>query len=158
MGENDTVACSGCSMFVDGLNGVAKHIGQRSNLVVIGKAPLSSIRAYAKKRKWDDLRFLSSYGSDFNKDMGVEHPEWMKDMPQGPGLSVYQYEDAEGEGKVRFWYQTTPHFGKLDGKDVIRGMDLLTPVWQLFDITPEGRGNWDPSLEYVEKWDGVKFD
>ncbi|KAF2470992.1 DUF899-domain-containing protein [Lindgomyces ingoldianus] len=153
MGENATKACPGCSMFVDGLNGVAKHLAQRFNLVVIAKAPLPVIREYAMKRGWHDLRFLSSFGNSFNKDMGVEAPEWMDDMPQGPGMSVFKYEEDDGEGKVRFLYQTNPHFDR----DVIRGMDLLTPVWNILDITPEGRGDWDPGFEYVEKWDGVKF-
>ena len=25
-----------------------------------------------------------------------------------------------------------------------RGMDLLSPVWSFFDLTPEGRGDWMP--------------
>jgi predicted dithiol-disulfide oxidoreductase (DUF899 family) len=30
-----------------------------------------------------------------------------------------------------------------------REIDLLTPVWNLFDLTPEGRGeDWYPSLTY----------
>lgn len=26
-----------------------------------------------------------------------------------------------------------------------RGIELLTPVWNLLDLTPEGRGDWYPS-------------
>ncbi|KAF2189190.1 DUF899-domain-containing protein [Zopfia rhizophila CBS 207.26] len=150
MGENATKACPACSMFVDGLNGVAKHLSQHFNLAVIAKAPLPAIRTYALKRGWHNLRFLSSFDNTFNKDMGVEAPEWISDMPQGPGMSVFRYED----GQIRFLYQTTPHFA---GPEVIRGMDLLTPVWNMLDITPEGRGDWNPGFDYVEKWDGVKF-
>jgi predicted dithiol-disulfide oxidoreductase (DUF899 family) len=29
-----------------------------------------------------------------------------------------------------------------------RGIDLISPVWNLLDITPEGRGQWDPTLTY----------
>jgi predicted dithiol-disulfide oxidoreductase (DUF899 family) len=29
-----------------------------------------------------------------------------------------------------------------------RGIDLLSPVWNLLDITPDGRGQWDPKLTY----------
>jgi predicted dithiol-disulfide oxidoreductase (DUF899 family) len=159
MDKDDVKACAGCSMFVDGLNGVAKHLAQRFNLAIVAKAPLPAIREYARKRGWNDLRFLSSSDSDFNKDIGMENPPWMKDMGQGPGLSVFVYEEADDEkeeGKVRFWYQTTPHLAKIGNNDVIRGMDLLTPVWQLFDITPEGRGNWDPGHDYVEEWNTAK--
>ena len=29
-----------------------------------------------------------------------------------------------------------------------RGIDLLSPVWHLLDLTPNGRANWYPSLTY----------
>ncbi|CAO2657902.1 Nn.00g071620.m01.CDS01 [Neocucurbitaria sp. VM-36] len=104
MGESETTACPAFSMVVDGLNGVAEHVAQRINLVIIAKAPLSAIRAYAKKRGWNDLRFLSSYGNTFNKDMGFEDPKWIENMPQGPGIIVFRYEEGEDgkDGQVSF--------------------------------------------------------
>lgn len=30
-----------------------------------------------------------------------------------------------------------------------RGIDLYTPVWHILDVLPEGRGDWNPSLEYL---------
>ena len=32
--------------------------------------------------------------------------------------------------------------------DQFRGIDLLSPVWNLLDLTPKGRGDWEPSLAY----------
>jgi predicted dithiol-disulfide oxidoreductase (DUF899 family) len=29
-----------------------------------------------------------------------------------------------------------------------RGIDLLSPVWHLLDLTPDGRKDWYPSLNY----------
>jgi predicted dithiol-disulfide oxidoreductase (DUF899 family) len=29
-----------------------------------------------------------------------------------------------------------------------RGIDLLAPVWHLLDLTPHGRGDWFPHLDY----------
>jgi predicted dithiol-disulfide oxidoreductase (DUF899 family) len=29
-----------------------------------------------------------------------------------------------------------------------RGIDLLSPVWNVLDLTPEGRGDWNAKLEY----------
>ena len=157
MGEEETAACSGCSLTVDGLDGIAKHVAQVCNLAIIAKAPLPALRSYAQKRGWNDVRLLSSFSSDFNKDMGVEDPRRLE-MKQSPGFSVFRYEVGEdGEEKARFLYHSTVHFGKKDGKDVVRGNDLLTPLWNLLDLTPEGRGNFFPGLEYVEKWDGVKL-
>jgi len=31
---------------------------------------------------------------------------------------------------------------------VNRGIDLLSPVWNIFDLTPVGRGDWYARLEY----------
>ncbi|KAF2246535.1 DUF899-domain-containing protein [Trematosphaeria pertusa] len=159
MGEQEEKACSGCSMFLDSLNGVATQLSQRINLIVVAKAPLSAIRAYALRRQWHNLRFLSSSSNSFNKDMGMEAPAWMPEMKQAPGFSVFLYEEGgEGEeGKLRFWYQQSPIFGRKGGETgngpqgdmVVRGMDLLTPVWNILDITPEGRGEKD--LEYDGK-------
>lgn len=147
--ENAEEACPGCSMFLDGLNGVAKHLAQRITFVVVAKAPLEKLRGWARKRGWANLRLLSSYGSDFNKDLGVEWPAWFPKLEQGPGMSVFRYEVEEGkpreEGVVRHLYTATPHFAE----DVIRGMDLLSPVWNLLDLTPEGRGEWDARNDTV---------
>ena len=32
----------------------------------------------------------------------------------------------------------------LMGDEKGRGLDLLSPVWHFFDLTPEGRGDWFP--------------
>jgi len=32
-----------------------------------------------------------------------------------------------------------------------RGVDLLSPVYNVFDLTPEGRGDWYASLNYPVK-------
>ena len=29
-----------------------------------------------------------------------------------------------------------------------RGIDLLSPVWHLLDLTPQGRGEWYGGLDY----------
>jgi predicted dithiol-disulfide oxidoreductase (DUF899 family) len=29
-----------------------------------------------------------------------------------------------------------------------RGIDLMSPVWNLLDLTPQGRGDWYAKLEY----------
>ena len=115
------------------VNGVAKHLAQRFNLVIIAKAPIDVIRAYAKKRGWNDLRFLSSYNNTFNKDIGVENPEWLKDSPQNPGMSVFQYEEGKDgeEGTLKFWY--------LD----------CTVVWMEGWTRPSRNGCSDARLEFV---------
>ena len=38
--------------------------------------------------------------------------------------------------------------GAVMAKGQYRGLDLYSPVWQLFDLLPEGRGEWLPKLDY----------
>ncbi len=38
--------------------------------------------------------------------------------------------------------------GAIMGEDEYRGMDLLSPVWNYYDLLPEGRGEWFPQLDY----------
>jgi predicted dithiol-disulfide oxidoreductase (DUF899 family) len=124
--------CPSCSMWVDGLHGVSQHLLRRVDFAVIAKAPLPRLRAWGRKRGWDGLRLLSSSGSTFNRDLGVEDEAGN----QWPGVSVFV---RDGTG-VRHTYTTSM---------IERGLDLLSPVWQVLDLTPEGRGDWDPANSYA---------
>ena len=59
-------------------------------------------------------------------------------------MSVFSRDAA---GKVRHVYTTRPSMG--DGVSE-RGIDLLTPVYNMMDLTPQGRGDWYASLSYPE--------
>jgi predicted dithiol-disulfide oxidoreductase (DUF899 family) len=130
-------ACEMCSMWVDGLHGVSHHLARHTAFVVIAKAPLVKLRAWARRRGWDGLRVLSSHGTSFNADLDVETP----DGAQRPGVSVLVREG----GSVRHFYTMQASFPGGDGD---RGIDLLSPVWQVLDLLPHGRGNWYPDNEY----------
>jgi predicted dithiol-disulfide oxidoreductase (DUF899 family) len=47
-------ACPMCSSMLDGLNGNAQHIAQRTNLVVIAKSPIGRILEHARGRGWSN--------------------------------------------------------------------------------------------------------
>jgi predicted dithiol-disulfide oxidoreductase (DUF899 family)/uncharacterized protein YndB with AHSA1/START domain len=133
----DELGCPMCSMWIDGLNAIAPHVRQRAELVVIAKAPIEKLRAYAQRRGWDKVRVLSSFDSPFNRDFGVED----KDGSQHPAISAFR---RDGE-RVYHFYQK---FAELDD-DNNRGIDLYTPVWSLFDLLPGGRPDWYPSHDYA---------
>ncbi len=54
--EDDDEACRMCSMWVDGFNAVAKHVRQRAAFVVVAKAPVAKLRAWAERRGWTTSR------------------------------------------------------------------------------------------------------
>jgi predicted dithiol-disulfide oxidoreductase (DUF899 family) len=126
-------ACPMCSMWIDGLNGIARHIGETKNFAVVGKADIGKLRAYAKKRGWTNVRLLSSRDSTFNRDFEAEEPDGM----QNPGVSVFVRTKDGIHHHYSKWAPLT--------QGVNRGIDLLSPVWNVFDLTPSGRGEWLPS-------------
>jgi predicted dithiol-disulfide oxidoreductase (DUF899 family) len=49
---------------------------------------------------------------------------------------------------VRHFYSAHPRMAR-DIQE--RGIDLLTPIWNFMDLTPQGRGKWYASLGYGTK-------
>src|SRR5574340_913829 len=63
--------CPSCSFLADHFDGANVHLAQRDvSLVVISRAPLAEIAAYKKRMGWK-FKWVSSYGTDFNRDFHV---------------------------------------------------------------------------------------
>jgi predicted dithiol-disulfide oxidoreductase (DUF899 family) len=129
--------CPMCTLWADGYDGVAPHLKQRVNFGVVVAGDIARFRDYARERGWRNLRLLSSGGSSFKRDFGMED----EDGGQMPGVSVF----TRGEdGRPRHFYTG----GAYLGEGQFRGMDLLCPQWNFLDLTPEGRGDWLPRRSY----------
>ena len=129
-------ACPMCAMWLDGYNGIMRHVRNRTSLAIVARADIGKIRGWAAIRGWNNLRLLSSHDNSFTQDFGME-----QNGGQMPGISVFT---KEADGQVRAHYT----HGAVMAKDQYRGLDLYSPVWQLFDLLPEGRGEWLPKLDY----------
>jgi len=133
--------CPSCVALLDQLEGAAEHAAQHLNLVVVAKASLPRILAFAGERGWHRLRLLSSAGNTYNRDYLAETAE----EHQRPMLNVFH---RDGETIRHFWgselfYAPTDH-----GQDP-RHIGTLEPVWNLLDLIPEGRpADWDEQLSY----------
>ncbi|HET6933651.1 MAG TPA: DUF899 family protein [Candidatus Angelobacter sp.] len=140
-GPNMQSPCTSCTSILDGLNGSAPHIRQRVNFVVVAKSPIARIRELARSRGWNNLRLLSSAGNTYNHDYQGENTKGN----QTPSLNVF----TRRNGKIHHFYNTELHFApKEKGMDG-RHVDLIWPLWNMFDYTPEGRGtDWYPNLQY----------
>ncbi len=140
-GPNAAKACPMCTSMLDGLDGNAPHIAQRTNLVVIAKSPLARVLQFARGRGWSNLRLLSSAGNSYNQDYFGESPEGS----QMPMLNVF----VRRKGGVRHIYGTELLFAKAERGQNNRHVDMIWPLWNLLDFTPEGRGkDWYPKLQY----------
>jgi predicted dithiol-disulfide oxidoreductase (DUF899 family) len=134
-------ACPMCTSMLDGLDGNAPHIVQSTNLVVIASSPVARIRDFARSRGWRNLRLLSSAGTTYNRDYHGEGP----DGSQWPMLNVF----VRRKGKIRHFYGTELFAAKSEAGQNPRHVDLLWPLWNVLDLTPEGRGkDWYPKLDY----------
>jgi predicted dithiol-disulfide oxidoreductase (DUF899 family) len=133
--------CPSCVALLDQLDGAAEHAGQRINLVVVAKAPLAHLLAFAEERGWQRLRVLSSAANTYNRDYLAETVQGH----QRPMLNVFH---RDGETIRHFWGSELFYAPTDPGQDP-RHVGTLEPVWNLFDLTPEGRPtDWDEQLSY----------
>lgn len=133
--------CPMCTSMLDSLNGNAHHIAQRTNLVVIARSPLARILEFARGRGWSNLKLLSSEKNSYNRDY---HGEDAKGA-QWPMLNVFQ----KAGGQIRHAWGSEMLSAKLEPGQDPRHVDMLWPLWNVLDFTPEGRGkDWRPRLDY----------
>jgi predicted dithiol-disulfide oxidoreductase (DUF899 family) len=141
--------CPVCSSITDTLNPQVPHLKPRdTTLLLASRAPLQKLLAYRERMGWG-IDWVSSGGSDFNRDLGfLSTQEELKpflegEIPvtveqnarmcgtdaggyvsEGPGLSVYGLSD----GTVYRTYVTTA-----------RGLEPAMAYYSLLDRTPKGR-------------------
>ena len=155
-GPDVKLPCPGCTHFLDGLEGMVRHITQRINLAVVAKSPLPRLLALARARGWRTLPLLSTHGNTYDRDYFGDSTalpatvrkqqkfkngkEW--DMPM---LNVFHR-----RGKVirHFWGSELLYVPPEPGQEY-RHNDALDSFWNILDLTPAGRGDFHPQLIYA---------
>ncbi len=133
--------CPSCAALLDQLDGAAGHVSQRLNLAVVAKTSLARLLTFGKERGWRHLRLLSSAGNTYNRDYFGED----EDGSQREMLNVFH---REGEMIRHFWGTELTYAPADPGQDH-RSVGTLEPLWNLFDLTPEGRPmDWEEQLSY----------
>ena len=137
----DEEPCPSCAALLDQLDGAAEHVAQRLDLVIVAKATLPRLLALAAERGWRRLRLVSSARNTFNRDYAGETAEGA----QRPMLNVF-HRDA---GVIRHFWGSEMFYAPTDPGQDPRHAGTLEPLWNLFDLTPEGRPqDWDEQLAY----------
>ena len=132
--------CPMCTSFLGSLDIPVRDISQRIAMAVIGRSPVERQLAFARERGWSNLKFYATVGDDFARDyrgLAPDGSEW-------PALDVWVRRD----GKVlHFWGSELG--GTADPGQDARGAPDPTPLWNILDLTPAGRGtDWFPALAY----------
>lgn len=140
-GKKQTTACPMCTAWIDGYNGVAPHLAQNVDFAIVAAADPATLREYARTRGWERLRLLSAGESTFKYDLGSEDASGGQDST----ISVFT---RDSDGTLRHSYSGHPRMAE-DVKE--RGIDELSPIWNMLDLTPQGRGKFYASLDYGTK-------
>jgi predicted dithiol-disulfide oxidoreductase (DUF899 family) len=133
--------CPSCTALLDQLDGAAEHATQHINLAVVAKTPLPRLLAFAEERGWRRLRLLSSAANTYNRDYHGETAEGF----QRPMLNVF-HRDRD---TIRHFWGSELFYAPTDGDQDPRHVSTLEPLWNLFDLTPDGRpSGWYERLSY----------
>jgi predicted dithiol-disulfide oxidoreductase (DUF899 family) len=125
--HNMGTSCPSCTMWADGYNGVHHHIVTRAAFVVSSPDLPEVQRKFATGRGWKFL-MVSHAGTTFAEDMGYKSPKGWR-----PGISVFQ---RNGKKIVRV------------SDTGLRPGDDFCAVWHMFDLLPDGAGEWMPKFKY----------
>ncbi|MGR3759452.1 DUF899 domain-containing protein [Roseobacteraceae bacterium NS-SX3] len=142
--------CKSCSFIADHFDPAVVHLNHRDvTMVAVSRAPLAKLEAFRKRMGWS-FKWVSSHGTDFNRDFHVSFSEEEKDSgdaeynykkqrfpsTEAPGASVF-YRDKSGD-----IYHTYSVYQ--------RGLDMFITAYHWLDIVPKGRD--ESSLDYTMEW------
>jgi predicted dithiol-disulfide oxidoreductase (DUF899 family) len=134
--------CPSCVAFLDQLDGVMEHAPQLLNFAIVAKSSLARILTFAEERGWRRLRLLSSAANTYNRDYLAETAEGA----QRPMLTVF-HRDRDA---IRHFWSSELFYAPSDPGQEPRHVGTLEPLWNLLDLTPEGRPTaWDEQLSYT---------
>ena len=132
--------CPMCTSFLGAIDIPAADLVQRVAFAAIGRSPVERQLAFARERGWRNLKFYASVGDDYPRDLRGLAP----DGSEWPALDVWVKQD----GKVLHFWGSELGETSDPGQDP-RGAPDPTPLWNLLDLTPGGRGtDWYPKLSY----------
>lgn len=135
-GPDAEAPCPMCSAFLDGLNGQIAHISQKIAFAIVAQNTFERLAALKADMSWDDLPLHSALGTDYQRDYLAE----ADDGSQLPILNVFQ---RDADGISHFW-SSELFFEPSDWHP--RHVDAAWPLWNILDFTPQGRGDFFPSL------------
>jgi predicted dithiol-disulfide oxidoreductase (DUF899 family) len=150
LGPGWVQGCPSCSYLADHFDGMTTHLAQRDvTFMAVSRAPLAEIEAYKKRMGWR-FPWASSFGTDFNRDLGVTFSKDEADAQataynygtvpvnseELPGLSAF-YKNERGE--IFHTYST-----------YARGLDILVGTYNVLDMAPKGRD--EDSLPWSMAW------
>ncbi len=141
-GPNTPEGCPGCTFATDSFNGSKEHLNAHDvTFLLASRSPLETLNAYKERMGWD-LPWVSSGGTDFNRDFSAWTEEdrrngtgWNFGTPSGASIDVVHDEELMALSSFEIDDGVVYHtYTCYD-----RGTDALNTVWGLLDRAPKGR-------------------
>jgi predicted dithiol-disulfide oxidoreductase (DUF899 family) len=158
LGPDWSEGCVGCSFEVDQTQGALLHIQHHDvSYAVVSRAPFPKIEAFRKRMGWP-IKWVSSYGNDFNYDFHVSFtPEEI-----ATGTAVYNYSPGahvidEMSGRSVFYKNEAGEIFHTYSS-FARGGEMFLNSYAFLDITPKGRnetinGNLTDWVRHHDRYD-----
>jgi predicted dithiol-disulfide oxidoreductase (DUF899 family) len=134
--------CPMCTNLLGGWEGNGADIQQKVALAIVARSPIEKLKAWKKERGWKHLPLFSDVNENYSRDYFALAP----DGGEIPSLNVFTRRD----GTIRhFWGGADMNGDTADPGQDPRGAPDPAPLWNVLDLTPEGRApDWYPSLDY----------
>jgi len=144
--------CPSCSFWADNFNGVDVHLAHRdTTLLAISNSALDKIEAYRKRMGWT-FKWVSSLGTDFNRDFNVSFSE--EEIRKGEMYYNYRM--------TNFPAAEAPGFSAFirDGADIYhtystyaRGLEVTNGAYHILDMTALGRQESGKGMFWLRRKD-----
>jgi predicted dithiol-disulfide oxidoreductase (DUF899 family) len=145
--------CPHCSLRADNFNGIIPHLNQRDvTMVVASRAPYEKLAAYRTRMGWS-FPWVSSAGSDFNRDYYVSFtPEEKAEKRAFYNYTFCDPEALDREGHSIFYKDETG--GVFHTYSCYhRGNDKLNLHYHYLDLVPKGRDEGGRGPYWVRRKD-----
>lgn len=147
--------CPGCTHLLDGIDGAARHLGQRIAFHVVAKSPIARLAAFRHVRGWEHLSLLSTAGNTYDADYFGDTSKFSPSLRKQFGVADGEDWDEtifnvfkRTEDGIRHFWGSEMAFAPSAPNQHHRAGDLADPLWNLLDMTPQGRGDWFPKVNY----------
>ncbi len=135
-------SCPMCANVLNAWDAVGADIRQQVALAVVARSPIARLVAFKAERGWKTLPLYADLDDAFSRDFRATDAEGKSD---NPGVNVF----TRRGGVIRHFYSGEMSGEMADPGQDPRGAPDLSPLWNVLDMTPNGRDpEWYPKLSY----------
>ncbi len=151
-GADWPAGCPHCSHWADSFDRAIVHLNHRDvTVAAVSRAAFAKLDAYKKRMGWS-FKWVSSGGSDFNRDFGVAFtPEEVAAKKADYNFTIQDPRSTEREGISVFCKDDSGLYRTYSC--YARGIDMMNVDYQYLDLVPKGRDEGGRGPFWVRRHD-----